>query len=160
MAVAGDSAGGHLAAVVALMARDRSGPHLDMQILIYPITDFNFETSSYSKNASGYMLTRDMMRWFWNHYLAPEQRADQPYVAPLRAQDLSNLPPALVITAEFDPLCDEGEAYAAKLRQAGVEVKSIRCEGMIHGFFRMTSRLDKAGAAMDEVAELIKGHLK
>ena len=160
IAVAGDSAGGHLAALVALMARDRNGPHLDMQILIYPITDFNFETSSYLKNASGYMLTRDLMRWFWNYYLDPEDPSDHPYVAPLRAQDLSNLPPALVITAEFDPLCDEGEAYAARLLQAGVEVKSIRYEGMVHGFFRMTSRLDKAGEALDEVAELIKGHLK
>jgi acetyl esterase len=160
MAVGGDSAGGHLAAVVAMMARDRKGPRLDMQILIYPITDYNFETTSYLKNASGYMLTRDLMRWFWKHYLTTEEIAVHPYVSPLRAQDLSNLPPALVITAEFDPLCDEGEAYAAKLRQAGVEVKSIRYEGMIHGFFRMMSRLDKAEEALDEVAGFIKGHFR
>jgi acetyl esterase len=160
MAVAGDSAGGHLAAVAALMARDRKGPRLDLQILIYPITDFNFKTSSYLKNATGYMLTRDLMRWFWKHYLATEELAGHPYVSPLRAQDLSNLPPALVITAEFDPLCDEGEAYAAKLRLAGVAVKSIRCEGMVHGFFRMISRLDKAGEALDEVAGIMKKTFK
>ena len=160
IAVAGDSAGGHLAAVVALMARDRRGPRLDLQILIYPITDFNLDTSSYLNNADGYMLTRDLMRWFWNQYLATEEFADHPYVCPLRAEDLGNLPPALVITAEYDPLCDEGEAYAAKLRQAGVEVKFIRYAGMIHGFFRMTSRLDKAKEALDEVAGTLKDHFK
>jgi len=160
IAVAGDSAGGHLAAVVALMARDRRGPRLDLQILIYPITDFNLDTSSYLNNADGYMLTRDLMRWFWNQYLATEEFVDHPYVCPLRAEDLGNLPPALVITAEYDPLCDEGETYAAKLRQAGVKVKFIRYAGMIHGFFRMTSRLDKAKEALDEVAGTLKDHFK
>jgi len=157
MAVAGDSAGGHLAAVVALMARDRRGPRLDLQILIYPITDFNLDTSSYLNNADGYMLTRDLMRWFWNHYLETEKFADHPYVCPLRAKDLAGLAPALVITAEYDPLCDEGEAYAQKLRQAGVKVKYIRYGGMIHGFLRMTSRLDKAKEALEEVAGVLKG---
>jgi acetyl esterase len=156
IAVAGDSAGGHLAAVVAQMARDRRGPRLALQVLIYPITDCNFETSSYLNNADGYMLTRDMMKWFWNHYLETKALADDPYVSPLRAKDFGNLPPALVITAEFDPLRDEGEAYAAKLRQAGVNVKTFRYEGMIHGFFRMTSRLDKANEALNEVADGIK----
>jgi acetyl esterase len=160
LAVAGDSAGGHLAAVVAQMARDRQGPRLCSQILIYPITDFNFETPSYLNNADGYMLTRDLMRWFWNLYLATGEPADHPYVAPLRAKDFRNLAPALVITAEYDPLRDEGEAYAAKLQQAGVNVKSIRYDGMIHGFFRMTSRLDKANEALNEVAGELKGLLK
>jgi len=160
IAVAGDSAGGHLAAVVALMARDRKGPRLALQILIYPITDFNLATSSYLRNADGYMLTRDLMRWFWNLYLETEKVADHPYVSPLRAEDLGNLPPALVITVEYDPLCDEGEAYAAKLQQAGGKVKSIRFAGMIHGFFRMTSRLDKAKEALNEVAGALKGFLK
>jgi acetyl esterase len=160
IAVGGDSAGGHLAAVVALMARDRQGPRLYLQVLIYPITDFNFETSSYMNNADGYMLTRDLMRWFWNHYLETEDAADHPYVSPLRAEDLGNLPPALIITAEYDPLRDEGEAYAAKLQQAGVKVKSIRYDGMIHGFFRMTSRLVKANEALNEVAGYLKGLLK
>jgi acetyl esterase len=100
-----------------------------------------------------------MMKWFWNHYLETEELADDPYVSPLRAKDLSNLPSALVITAEFDPLLDEGEAYAARLQQAGIKVKSIRYEGMIHGFFRMTSRLDKANEALNEVADLIKRFL-
>jgi len=160
IALAGDSAGGHLAAVVAQMARDRRGPCFVLQVLIYPITDCNFETSSYLNNADGCMLTRAMMKWFWNHYLETKALADDPYVSPLRAKDFNNLPPALVITAEFDPLRDEGEAYAAKLRQAGVNVKTIRYEGMIHGFFRMTSRLDKANEALDEVAEGIKRFLK
>lgn len=158
--IGGDSAGGHLAAVVAQMARDRQGPRLGLQVLIYPITDFNFETSSYLNNADGYMLTRDMMKWFWNHYLGKKAAADHPYVSPLRAKDLRSLPPALVITAEFDPLRDEGEAYAAKLRQSGVNVKSICYEGMIHGFIRMTSRLDKANEALDEAAEVVKRFLK
>jgi len=156
IAVAGDSAGGHLAAVVAQMGRDRRGPPLGLQVLIYPITDYNFETSSYLNNGDGYMLTRDMMKWFWNHYLETEELADDPYVSPLRAKDLSNLPPALVVTAEFDPLRDEGEAYAARLQQAGVNVKTIRYAGMIHGFFRMTYRLDKANEAVNEVAAVIK----
>jgi acetyl esterase len=102
------------------------------------------------------MVTRDMMKWFWNHYLAKEQAANHPYAAPLRAENLGNLPSALVITAEYDPLCDEDEAYAAKLQQAGVKVKLIRYNGMIHGFFRMTTRLDKARAALDEVAGALK----
>jgi len=160
IAVAGDSAGGHLAAVVAQMARDRRGPRLVLQVLIYPITDYSFETSSYLNYADGFMLTRDMMKWFWNHYLAAEELANDPYVAPLRAKDFRDLPPALVITAEFDPLRGEGEAYAAKLRQAGVSVKTIRCAGMIHGFFRMTPRLDKANETLNEVAGFIKRLLK
>ncbi|UCD82067.1 MAG: alpha/beta hydrolase [Desulfobacterales bacterium] len=160
IAVAGDSAGGHLAAVVALMARDRKGPRIDLQILIYPITDFNFETSSYLKNADGYMLTRDLMRWFWNLYLENENGADLPYVSPLRTADLGNLPLAFVITAEYDPLRDEGEAYAIKLRQAGVKVNYVCYQGMIHGFLRMTSRLDKAKEALDEVAGALKRILK
>ena len=96
------------------------------------------------------------MIWFWDHYLESEEAMDHPYVSPLRAADLDNLPPALVITAEYDPLCDEGEAYAKKLRQAGVKVKYSRYAGMIHGFFRMTSQLDKAKEALDEVADALK----
>jgi acetyl esterase len=156
IAVGGDSAGGTQAAVVAMMARNRRGPQIALQVLIYPITDFNFETSSYFKNADGYMLTRALMMWFWKHYLENDEIAGHPYVSPLRADNLGKLPDALVLTAQYDPLCDEGQAYARRLQQAGVNVKLTRYEGMIHGFFRMTSRLDKARQALDEVAEALR----
>lgn len=156
IAVAGDSAGGTQATVVAMMARDRGKPQIAMQVLVYPITDYNFNTPSYLKNADGYMLTRDLMIWFWNRYLTSADFADDPYVSPLRADDLNHLPQALILTAEYDPLCDEGEAYARRLQEAGVKVNLTRYDGMIHGFFRMTSRIDKARQALDEVA----GHLR
>ncbi len=156
IAVLGDSAGGTLATVAAMMARDRGKPDIALQVLIYPITDYNFNTASYLNNGEGYMLTRDLMKWFWNLYLADEKVADQPYVSPLRATDLSGLPEALILTAEFDPLCDEGEAYAQRLQEAGIRVKLTRYNGMIHGFMRMTSRLDKARLALYEVAETLK----
>jgi acetyl esterase len=116
VAVGGDSAGGNLAAVVALMARDRKGPALVYQLLIYPVTNYHTPgTPSYVENADGYFLTRDSMIWFWNYYITDEKMAKHPYVSPLQAENLSNLPPAMVITAEFDPLRDEGELYAEKL---------------------------------------------
>jgi acetyl esterase len=156
LAVAGDSAGGHLAAVVSLMARDRKGPRIDLQVLIYPIADYNFDTPSYIQNREGYNLTRDLMIWFWNHFLNDESEADDPYVSPLRAQDLSNLPRALVLTAGFDPLRDEGEAYCRKLQRAGVNATLLRYPGMIHAFIRMTAQLDKANEALDEVSATLK----
>ena len=160
IAVLGDSAGGTQATVAAMMARDRGKPDLALQVLIYPITDYNFNTGSYRNNGEGYMLSRDMMKWFWGHYLEDELMADEPYVSPLRANDLSGLPQALILTAEYDPLRDEGEAYAQRLKEAGVEVKLTRYDGMIHGFMRMTSRLDKARLALDEVAGTLKTVLK
>jgi acetyl esterase len=156
IAVGGDSAGGTQAAVVALMARDRNGPHIALQVLIYPIIDYNFETPSYLNNAGGYGLTRDLMMWFWNHYLENDEVAGHPYVSPLRAEDLSKLPNALVLTAQYDPLCDEGRAFALRLQEAGVNVKTTHYDGMIHGFFRMTSRVDKARQALEEVAAALK----
>lgn len=152
VAVGGDSAGGNLATVVALMARERSGPVLDHQVLIYPVTDHDLNTPSYRENATGYVLTREGMRWFWNHYLARETQGREPYASPLRAPSLAGLPSALVITAECDPLRDEGEAYAARLRDAGVPVTVTRYAGMFHGFVRMTRILDKAKTALDEIA--------
>lgn len=148
LAVAGDSAGGNLAAVVALMARDRGGPTLVHQLLIYPVTDYSFDTPSYIDNAEGYFLTREMMQWFWGHYLAAEADGMQPLASPLRADDVSNLPSATVITAEFDPLRDEGEAYAARLEASGVPTECVRYDGMIHGFFGMTDALDRAKEAV------------
>ena len=152
VAVGGDSAGGNLATVVALMARDRGGPVLAQQTLIYPVTNHDLDTPSYHENATGYLLTREAMRWFWRHYLARESQGKEPYASPLMAPSLAGLPPALVITAGCDPLRDEGEAYAARLRDAGVPVTLTRYEGMFHGFFRMTRLLDTARAALDEVA--------
>ena len=148
LAVAGDSAGGNLAAVVSLMARDRSGPPLCFQLLIYPVTNGAFDTESYRENAEGYLLTTDMMKWFWTQYLADPALAGEPYASPLRADDLAGLPPALCLTAGYDPLRDEGEAYAARLREAGVPVEQRRYDGMFHGFFAMTAFLDTARDAL------------
>ena len=152
IAVGGDSAGGNLATVVALMVRERGGPALVHQVLIYPATDHDLNTRSYIENATGYVLTREGMRWFWSHYLQHDAQGREPYASPLRAPNLAGLPSALVITAEYDPLRDEGEAYAARLRDAGVPVMVSRYTGMFHGFVRMTRILDKARAAVDEIA--------
>jgi acetyl esterase len=152
VAVGGDSAGGNLAAVVSLMARDRATPLPVFQLLIYPVTDHDLDTPSYHENATGYVLTREAMRWFFGHYLARDEQGREPYACPLRAPSLAGLPPALVMTAECDPLRDEGEAYAGRLRDAGVPVTLTRYPGMFHGFFRMTRLLDKARAALDEAA--------
>ena len=150
VAVGGDSAGGNLAAVVAQMARDRGGPPLVFQLLIYPVIAAAFDTQSYRDNAEGYLLTAGDMRWFWNHYLATPADAANPYAAPLSACTLGGLPPALVITAEFDPLRDEGELYAHRLEEASVPVRLTRYDGMIHGFFGMGHIMDKARAAVQE----------
>jgi acetyl esterase len=132
IAVGGMSAGGNLAAVVALMAQDRGGPSLACQVLTVPVIDFNFGTESYRENGEDYILTRDEMEWFWGQYLATPEQGANPYASPLRAPDLSCLPPALVQTAEYDPLRDEGQAYAERLTAAGVPV-TYRCyQGMIH----------------------------
>jgi acetyl esterase len=156
VAVGGDSAGGNLATVVSLMARDRGTPLPIFQALVYPVTDCDLDTASYRENATGYVLTREGMRWFFRHYLAREEQGREPYAAPLRAASLAGLPPALVQTAECDPLRDEGEAYAARLRDAGVPVTFTRYSGMFHGFLRMTNILDKARAARDEIAGALR----
>jgi acetyl esterase len=138
LAVAGDSAGGNLAAAVAIMARDRAGPALRHQLLIYPVTDQDYSHPSYAENGGGnYYLSTDGMRWFWGHYLGETETDDAPLAAVLRNTELSNLPSATVITAEYDPLRDEGIAYAAKLTAAGVAVDAATAPGMVHGFFSM-----------------------
>jgi acetyl esterase len=147
IAVAGDSAGGNLAAVVALLARERGGPALCHQLLVYPVTDMAFKSESYVTNGDGYFLTRDMMGWFGDQYLPEGQAPDDPLLSPLYAADLSGLPPATVITAEYDPLRDEGEAYAKKLAQAGVPTELVRYDGVIHGFFSMNGMIDQADEA-------------
>ena len=135
--VAGDSAGGNLAAVMALRARDRGGPPIAGQILIYPVTDADFERSSYTNPANQLLLTTEAMAWFWDHYVPDLARRREPDASPLRAPDLSGLPPAVVLTAEYDVLRDEGEAYAERLREAGVPVELKRHEGQTHGFFTL-----------------------
>lgn len=155
VAVAGDSAGGNLAAAVPLMARDRGGPRLRYQVLAYPVTDFSFESRSYVENAEGYGLGRDSMAWFWNHYLPGEAAGADPVASPLRAKDLGGLPPALVLTAEYDPLCSEGDAYADRLREAGVPVEHRRYEGLIHGFLSRP-QLDRGQAAVREMNEALR----
>ena len=156
IAVGGDSAGGNLAAAVSMMARDRGGPSVGFQLLVYPVTDRNFSTISYRDNGEDYSLTRDGMIWFWDHYLAKDSDADNPYASPLRAQRLKDLPPALVITAEYDPLRDEGEAYAHRLRNAGIPATSSRYDGMIHGFFGMSAAVDKGKQAIEEASAALQ----
>ncbi|PLT34522.1 alpha/beta hydrolase [Bacillus sp. V5-8f] len=156
IAVGGDSAGGNLAAVVSLMAKDKGGPALTYQILIYPVTHHAFDTDSYRENAEGYFLTKDTMVWFWNHYLRGTQDGKNTYASPLLANDLTGLPLALVIAVGFDPLCDEGEAYADRLKAAGVSVDATRYDTMIHGFFRMPGVLQEANKAMDQAARALR----
>ncbi len=134
IAVAGDSAGANLAACVAYRAREE-GPQLVYQLLIYPVTDADFARPSYVENGTGYRLTQDDMQWFWDCYTPDRADRTNPAVAPIHATDLAGLPPAHVITAEFDPLRDEGEAYAAALQAAGVPTEAIRYDGLIHGFY-------------------------
>ncbi|HET7480407.1 MAG TPA: alpha/beta hydrolase [Rubrobacteraceae bacterium] len=159
IAVAGDSAGGNLAAAVALMARDRGGPDLAYQLLIYPAVEAEADFPSVHENAEGYLLTSGAMKWFWGHYLTGTADAENPYASPLRAEDLSGLPPALVVTCEFDPLRDEGEAYAERLRDAGVEVQATRYDGMIHGFFWMAGVMDQTRPLMEEVGGALRSAL-
>ena len=156
LAVGGDSAGGNLAAAVALMTRDRQSPALAFQLLIYPVTDRNFATASYTDNAEGYLLSKASMEWYWDHYLSDPSDALNPYAAPLQAKDFSGLPPALVITAEYDPLCDEGEAYGARLKAAGIPTVCTRYDGMIHGFFGMWGALDKGKRAIHEASAALR----
>lgn len=158
--VGGDSAGGNLSAVVALMARDRGGPALAYQVLIYPVTDASMTKASYTVNADGYLLTRQAMAWFWNHYLGSEGDGSAPYASPLAAPDLRGLPPATVITAEFDPLRDEGNAYAERLRQAGIPVRHQCYAGLIHGFFSMGGVFPQARIALDAVVQDVQAALR
>jgi acetyl esterase len=150
IAVAGDSAGGNLTAVVAHLARDAGGPALCFQLLIYPVTDHEFDSPSMNDNAEGYFLTRDAMRWFYSHYLNDPAEGADPKVSPVRADDLSNLPPAYVITAEYDPLRDQGMAYAAAMGAAGTPVEARTYDGMFHGFLSMVDMIDAGKVAFDD----------
>ncbi|MEJ2888139.1 alpha/beta hydrolase [Actinomycetospora aeridis] len=150
LAVGGDSAGGHLSAAVSLAARDRGGPAIAYQMLLYPVVDFDWTSPSITENAEGYLLGRATMQWFWAHYLGATDPADDPYAFPLRAADLSGLPPAFVGTAEYDPLRDEGESYARRLEEAGVGVTAKRYDGMIHGFLWTLGATPSGAALVDD----------
>ena len=156
IAIAGDSAGGNLAAAVTLMARDRGGPSLAFQLLVYPVTHHAFDTPSYRQYGDGYLLTAEGMRWHWNHYLPDAAAGLDPLASPLLAPDLRGLPPALVIVAECDPLRDESEAYARRLAAAGVPVECKRYDGMLHAFFTLGQVFDDGRAAVAHAGEAVR----
>ena len=156
--VGGDSAGGNLAAAVALKARDE-GLALACQLLVYPVTSARIDTPSYQENAEGYLLTKNAMIWFWDHYVPEAADRQNPLAAPIEASSCADLAPALVQTAEFDPLRDEGEAYAARLKEEGSTVSTTRYDGVIHGFFGMVGGVAKADTAVQEAADFISKHL-
>jgi acetyl esterase/lipase len=155
LAVGGDSAGGNLAAICALRARDAALP-IALQLLVYPVLDADFDRPSYREFADGYYLTATGMRWFWDQYV-PEGERFAPDASPLRATDVSGVAPALVITAEYDVLRDEGEAYARRLEEAGVPTTLSRYDGMIHGFIRLPAVIDRANDALAEAAGALRG---
>ncbi len=156
IAVGGDSAGGNLAAVMALQSRDEGGPPIALQVMVYPVTDLSsFDTPSYKEFADGYFLTAAEMVWFRDHYLARPEDARCSHASPLLAHDLHGLPPALIITAECDPLRDEGEAYARRLEEAGVRVRCTRYAGMIHPFFSLVGGVRQSHEAIAEVAAAV-----
>ncbi|WP_443190440.1 alpha/beta hydrolase [Pseudomonas indica] len=164
LAVAGNSVGGNMAAVVALMAKEKGTPALKFQLLLWPVTDASFENASYQQFAEGHFLTRNMMKWFWDSYTTDARQQAEIHASPLRASidQLKGLPPALVQTAEFDVLRDEGEAYARKLDAAGVPVTAVRYNGMIHdfGLLNVLSQVPATRSALQQAAEELKKHLQ
>jgi len=164
LAVAGNSVGGNMAAVVALMAKDKGTPAIRFQALLWPVTDASFETAAYNQFAEGHFLSKNMMKWFWDNYTTDAGQRNEIYASPLRAStaQLKGLPPALVQTAEADVLRDEGEAYARKLDAAGVPVTAVRYNGMIHdyGLLNVVSQVPAVRSAMLQVSEELKQHLK
>lgn len=154
--VAGDSAGGNLAAAVALKARDLKGPKIAFQILIYPAVDYNFEYPSMIENAVGYSLTTQGMKWYWDQYMATTDDLANPYFRPMAAENLAKLPPTFTLTAELDPLRDEGEIFAQRLHDAGVKSVLKRYDSLIHGFALMQGFLPEAREAMQDIADNIR----
>jgi len=164
IAVAGNSVGGNMAAAISLMAKDKQGPKISYQVLLIPATDASVDTESYHQFANGHFLARDFMKYGWDLYAPDAKTRDNPYVSPLRASlgELKGLPPALVITAENDPLRDEGEAYARKLKEAGVNVAAVRFNGTIHDFVLLNAlrNVPSTQAAIDLINEEVREHLK
>ena len=164
LAVVGNSVGGNMAAVVSLMAKDKGGPRITFQALLWPVTDANFDTASYRELSEGYFLTRNMMIWFWDNYTQDTAQRRETYASPLQAptDSLQGLPPALVQTAHSDVLRDEGEAYARKLNQAGVDVIAVRYNGLIHdwGLLNPLATVPEVRTAITQVATELKKRLK
>jgi acetyl esterase len=160
LAVVGDSVGGNLTAALTLLAKERGGPSIRFQVLFYPVTDANFDTPSYEKYEQGYWLTREGMKWFWNNYTSKETNRKEPTVSPLQAskEQLSGLPPALIINGENDVLCDEGEAYALKLLEAGVRVTAVRYHGTIHDFVMLNAITNDPAprGAIEQASHMLK----
>ncbi len=156
LAVGGESAGGNLAAVVSMMARDRGGPAIVHQTIVNPMLDLDFDTASYLSNAEGYFLTRRTMMWYWEQYLSRPEDADDPYAVPMRADDLSGLPPALLLAGEYDPLLSETQAYAERLNAAGVPSIFSYYAGASHNFYSMPPSVDIAVRAMEEITETLR----
>ena len=160
IALGGDSAGGNLSAAASLMARDRGAPELRGQVLIYPVTNLDFGTESYRLNGGGSVgLSEAGMRWFWRCYVRTPAEGFEPYASPLRADTLAGLPPALIITAEYDALCDEGGRYADRLEHAGVPTERTRYEGVIHGFVGQFSAVPEGSRAVDQIAAFLRRRL-
>ena len=156
LATGGDSAGANLATVAALTFRDDGGPALKLQLLIYPVADFSMDSPSYTRIENGFTFSRERMRYFSNAYLRSPEDVNDWRASPLKAKDLSRLPPALLIAAGHDPLVDEGKAYADRLKAAGVPVTYTCYEGMVHGFVSMAGAIDAAHTAIAEAAEALK----
>jgi acetyl esterase len=160
LAVVGDSVGGNMVAAFTLLAKQRGGPKVDFQVLFYPVTNASFDTSSYMKYQEEYWLTREAMKWFWDNYTSNQTNRKEPTVSPLQAsiEQLEGLPPALVINGENDVLCDEGEAYARKLLEAGVRVTAVRYHGTIHDFVMLNAITDDPAprAAIEQASHMLK----
>ena len=156
LAVGGESAGGNLAAVVCLKARDENGPDIDFQLLLYPVTDADLSRQSYLDNAEGYILETATMKWFWDYYCPDVATRSEPYASPIKAENLTNLPPALVITAEFDPLRDEGMAYAAALNTAGGKADATCYEGLVHDFFATAQIFQASRPGFEQACQALR----
>lgn len=160
LALSGDSAGGNLALAVSRLCAQLNGPKVRHQCLFYPVTDAACDSPSFSDFAEGYFLTGAMMKWFWHQYLESALHGNDPLASPLRAANLAGLPPTTLITAEFDPLRDEGEALARRMQAAGISVRVQRAEGMIHGFISMAPFVDRAAQLLAEAAAELREALK
>ncbi|QVL54847.1 MAG: alpha/beta hydrolase [Simkaniaceae bacterium] len=160
IAIGGEDAGGNLAAVLTQEVRDEPHPDISFQVLIYPQTDLTCSSLSHLEYGSGYLLEKESIEWYRKQYLDSDHDLTDPRISPLYFPDFSSLPPALILTAEYDPMRDEGESYAQKLKEKGVPVKLKRYKGMVHGFFQMAGLLDDARLAIQEVGETLKAHFK
>lgn len=160
IAVGGDSAGGNLATVACILARDRRGPQAVFQLLVYPLVDYDDNRPSLHEFAQGYFLTRPMIDYFWAHYLAQPADGQHPHASPIKAESLAGLPPAMLITAECDPIRDQGEAYAQRLQEAGVPVSLKRYEGAIHVFFNLAGVVDLGKQAIEDAGTALRTALQ